>query len=96
MVRLPIVRELERDADAFIGPEALTFEGLESYLNLRVCIEALRRAGLRVDGSRLGEAIESLGTLDLGGFRLSFGHERHHASDYVEIGMRARDGRLLR
>lgn len=96
VARLPIVRELERDADDFIGPEAMTFEGLESYLNLRVCTEALRRAGPRADGLRLGEAIESLGALDLGGFRLSFGRERHHASDHVEIGMRARDGKLLR
>ncbi|WP_431099098.1 ABC transporter substrate-binding protein [Polaromonas aquatica] len=96
VARLPIVRELERDADDFIGPEAMTFEGLESYLNLRVCTEALRRAGPRADGQRLGEAIESLGALDLGGFRLSFGKERHHASDHVEIGMRARDGKLIR
>lgn len=103
VARLPIVRELERDADAFIGPEALTFEGLESYLNLRVCTEALRRAGPRADGQRLGEAIEGLGeaieglgALDLGGVRLLFGKERHHASDHVEIGMRARDGKLLR
>jgi len=96
VARLPIVRELERDADAFIGPEALTFEGLESYLNLRVCTEALRRASPRADGQRLGEAIESLGALDLGGVRLLFGKERHHASDHVEIGMRARDGKLLR
>jgi len=96
VARLPIVRELERDADAFIGPEALTFEGLESYLNLRVCTEALRRAGPRADGQRIGEAIESLGALDLGGFRLSFARERHQASDHVEIGMRSRDGKLLR
>jgi len=96
VARLPIVRELERDADAYIGPEALTFEGLESYLNLRVCTEALRRAGPRADGPRLGEAIESLGALDLGGFKLSFSRERHQASDHVEIGMRARNGRLLR
>lgn len=96
VARLPIVRELERDADAFIGPEALTFEGLESFLNLRVCTEALRRTGPRADGQRLGEAIESLGALDMGGFKLSFGKDRHHASDHVEIGMRARDGKLIR
>ena len=71
VTRLPIVRDLQRDADAFIGPEAVTFEGL-------------------------GDALESLGTLDLGGFRLVFGRDRHHGSDFVEIGMRARDGRLLR
>jgi hypothetical protein len=96
VTRLALVRDLQRDADAFIGPEATTFEGLEAYINLRVCAEALRRAGPRADGQRLGEALESLGALDLGGFRLVFGRDRHHGSDYVEIGMRARDGRMLR
>ncbi|QTN27110.1 ABC transporter substrate-binding protein [Rhodoferax sp. AJA081-3] len=96
VTRLALVRALQRDADAFIGPEAVTFEGLEAYINLRVCTEALRRAGPRADGQRLNEALESLGALDLGGFRLVFGRDRHHGSDYVEIGMRARDGRTLR
>lgn len=96
VTRLPIVRDLQRDADAFIGPEAATFEGLEAYLNLRLCTEALGRAGPRADGQRMGEALENMGTLDLGGFRLVLGRDRHHGSDFVEIGMRARDGRLLR
>lgn len=93
VTRLAIVRDLQRDADAFIGPEAATFEGLEAYINLRLCTEAVRRAGPRADGQRLADAVESLGALDLGGFRLVFGRDRHHGSDYVEIGMRARDGR---
>jgi branched-chain amino acid transport system substrate-binding protein len=92
--QLAIVRELERDADAFVGPEALTFEGLASYVHLRVCVDALRRANGRFDGPQLIEAFESLGTLNLGGFRLHFGRDRRHASEHVEIGMRARDGRL--
>ena len=96
VTRLPIVRDLQRDADDFIGPEALTFEGLEAYLNLRVCAEALRRAGAKPDGPRLAEAIAGLGSVDLGGFRIAFGRGKHHGSDLVEIGMRARDGRLLR
>jgi ABC-type branched-subunit amino acid transport system substrate-binding protein len=93
---LPIVRELSRDADAYIGPEAVSFEGLESYLSLRLCTEILRRAGTSADGKRLGETIENLGALDLGGFRLLFSRDRHHGSNFVEIGMRSRDGRLLR
>jgi branched-chain amino acid transport system substrate-binding protein len=96
LAALPIVRELQRDADEFIGPEALSFEGLEAYLHLRLCTAALRRAGNHLDLRGLGEAIEGLGTLDLGGFRFSFSRERHHGSDFVEIGMRARDGRVLR
>jgi branched-chain amino acid transport system substrate-binding protein len=92
--QLAIVRELERDADAFVGPEALTFEGLASYLHLRVCVDALRRANGRFDGPQLVDAFESLGTLNLSGFRLHFGRDRRHASEHVEVGMRARDGRL--
>lgn len=94
VAHLPIVRELQRDADAYIGPEAVTFEGLESYLHLRLCVEALRRGGSGADGSHLSEAIEHLGVLDLGGFAVGFGRGRHQGSDFVEIGMRARDGRL--
>ncbi|MEP6501767.1 MAG: ABC transporter substrate-binding protein [Betaproteobacteria bacterium] len=90
----PIVRDLQRDADAYIGPEAVTFEGLESYLHLRLCVEALRRAEGGSAGMRLSEAIERLGALELGGFAVSFGRDRHQGSDFVEIGMRARDGRL--
>jgi branched-chain amino acid transport system substrate-binding protein len=92
--QLPIVREFERDADAFVGPEAITFEGLASYLHLRVCVEALRRANGRFDAPQLIDAFEGLGALNLGGFRLNFGRDRHHASEHVEIGMRTRDGRL--
>lgn len=94
--RLPVVREFLRDADTFIGPEAITFEGLEAYLNLRLCAEALRRAGPSADGARLAQSLEALGALDMGGFRLRFGPGQHHGSDFVEVGLRARDGRLLR
>jgi branched-chain amino acid transport system substrate-binding protein len=94
--QLPVVREFERDADAYVGPEAFSFEGLASYLHLRLCVEALRRAGPRADPARLGEAIESLGELSLGGLRLHFGRDRHHGSDLVEIGLRSRDGKLRR
>jgi ABC-type branched-subunit amino acid transport system substrate-binding protein len=94
--QLPVVREFLRDADAFIGPEAVTFEGLEAYLNLRLLAEALRRAGPSVDSARLAQSLEALGAFDMGGFRLRFGPDQHHGSEFVEVGLRARDGRLLR
>jgi branched-chain amino acid transport system substrate-binding protein len=94
--QLPVVREFLRDADTYIGPEAVTFEGLEAYLSLRVLAEALRRAGPSVDSARLPQHLEALGTLDMGGFRARLGPGLHHGSVFVEVGMRARDGRLLR
>lgn len=94
--QLAVVREFLLDADTYIGPEAVTFEGLEAYLNLRVLGAALHRAGASVNRERLVQSLEGLGSLDLGGFRVRFGPGQHHGSMFVEVGMRARDGRLLR
>jgi hypothetical protein len=94
--QLPIVREFERDADAAGGPEAITFEGMASYLHLRVLTEALRRAHPKVDGARLGKALEEIGTLSLGGFVVRYDAEHRHGSDATEVGLRTRDGRLRR
>jgi ABC-type branched-subunit amino acid transport system substrate-binding protein len=94
--QLPLVREFERDVDAYGGPEAISFEGLAAYLSLRLCVEALRRAGGRGEPPALAHAIEALGTINLGGFPLSFSAQRHHGSDFVEIGVRSRDGRTRR
>jgi len=94
--QLPLVREFERDVDNFVGPEAVSFEGLAAYLHLRVLAEALRRGGARIDATRLADVIEGLGTLDLGGWRMHFGADRHQASEHVEIGLRTRDGQLRR
>ncbi|KQV88869.1 MULTISPECIES: ABC transporter substrate-binding protein [unclassified Roseateles] len=94
--QLPLVREFERDAESHVGPEAISLEGLAAYLHLRVCVEALRRAGNRVDGPGLASALENLGALDLGGFSVRFSPRQHRGSEHVEIGLRGRDGRLRR
>jgi ABC-type branched-subunit amino acid transport system substrate-binding protein len=94
--QLPLVREFERDAEAYVGPEAISLEGLAAYVHLRVCAEALRRAGNRVDGPALAAALENLGALDLGGFGVRFSARQHRGSEHVEIGLRGRDGRLRR
>lgn len=52
---------------------------------------ALQRAGVHTTRIPTDERFA-----DLGGFRLAFGRDRHHGSDFVEIGMRARDGRAMR
>jgi ABC-type branched-subunit amino acid transport system substrate-binding protein len=90
--QLPLVREFESDADTYVGPEAVSFEGLASYIHLRVCTAALRAGGAR----RLVDALEHLGTVDLGGLRLQLAPGQRQGLDLVEIGLRARDGKLRR
>jgi len=92
--QLPLVREFERAADT-VGAEAVSFEGLAAYLHLRICAEALARMA-KPEPARLASAIESLGTLDMGGLRVRFGPQQHLGSEYVEIGVLGRDGKLRR
>jgi len=94
--QLPLVREFERDVDTYGGPEAISFEGLAGYMAARLSVEALRRAGAQAEPSSVARAIEGLGSFSLGGFPLNFSAERHHGSDFVEIGVRSRDGRTRR
>jgi branched-chain amino acid transport system substrate-binding protein len=60
------------------------FVSLEGYLNARVIVEALRRAGSQPTRSSLRYALESIRGFDLGiGAPLSFGPERRQGLDSV-------------
>lgn len=95
---LPLTRELLRDAEASVGSDtAVSLEGLEAYLAVRVFAEALRRsASGPVDPKRLTEALGALGGLDMGGWPLRFTNQQRQGSSRVMLGLRARDGRMLR
>ena len=57
---------------------------LEGYVNARVVVEAVRRAGPQPTRGTLRQALESIKGLDLGiGAALSFGPERHQGLDSV-------------
>ncbi|HET7866204.1 MAG TPA: ABC transporter substrate-binding protein, partial [Burkholderiaceae bacterium] len=94
--QLPLMTEFDRDSDAFGSPEGLSFEGLAGYMHVRLCVEGLRRAGTRGGPGSLVRGIEALGEVSIGGFRARFGPQQHHGSGFVEVGLRARDGRLRR
>ncbi|HSW22448.1 MAG TPA: ABC transporter substrate-binding protein [Burkholderiaceae bacterium] len=94
---LPLARELQADADGGPGPAALTFEGTEAYLNVRLAALALRRAApVRSGHAAFPGAIEGLGPLAIGGFPLVPGRPGKSASDWVDVGYRQRHGLLLR
>ena len=65
------------------------------YLNMRVLLEALRRAGKGVTSQSLVSTMERLGTLDLGGYKLSYGPNNHHGSKYVDMSVIGPGGRYI-
>jgi len=65
-------------------PQRYSFISLEGYVNARVVVEAVRRAGPNPTRSGFRQALESLKNLDLGiGAALTFGPERHQGLDSV-------------
>jgi ABC-type branched-subunit amino acid transport system substrate-binding protein len=70
--------------DEAYTPQRHSFISLEGYVNARVVVEALRRAGSNPSRAAFRVALESLRGLDLGiGAALTFGPERHQGLDSV-------------
>jgi branched-chain amino acid transport system substrate-binding protein len=64
--------------------EQLSFRSLEGFVNAKVIVEALRRAGANATRAGFRQALESLKNFDLGiGAPLNFGPERHQGLDSV-------------
>jgi len=78
----PQIPEYLRDAK--YASEQLSFRSLEGFVNARVIVEGLRRAGPNPTRAAFRQALESLKNFDLGiGASLTFGPERHQGLDSV-------------
>ena len=78
----PTLPEVLRDRGYL--PQRYSFISLEGFVNAKVIVEALRRAGANPTRASLRQSLESLHNLDLGiGAPLTFGPERHQGLDSV-------------
>jgi ABC-type branched-subunit amino acid transport system substrate-binding protein len=66
------------------------------YVNLRVVLELLRRAGRNLSAATLAPAIERVGRVDLGGYTVTYGPNNHHGSKFVDITIIGPGGRYIR
>jgi branched-chain amino acid transport system substrate-binding protein len=78
----PAVPEGLRDSQYTV--QRYSFISLEGFVNAKVVVEALRRAGPQPTRQSLRQALESLRNFDLGiGSTVTFGPERHQGLDSV-------------
>jgi branched-chain amino acid transport system substrate-binding protein len=78
----PAVPEALRDPN--YGVQRVSFISLEGFVNAKVLVEALRRAGPQPTRASFRQALESLRNFDLGiGAALTFGPEKHQGLDSV-------------
>ena len=74
----------------------VNFSTLEGFIAAKVMTEGLRRAGKDLTRDRFIAAMESINSLDLGGFGVSFSSTNHSASKFVDLAMIGRSGKFVR
>ena len=73
----------------------LTYSAMEGYINARVKIEAIKRAGNKPPREGIVTALESMRKVDLGGYMLSVSATNHTGSEIVELAIIGKDGRFM-
>lgn len=93
--KVQVVRDYQAAMRA-TGKEDFSLGSLESYINTRILIEALDRAGREVTRAKLRAALMSLQKFDLGGFSVDYsGAAPFVASRYVDMGVLGSNGRFV-
>jgi branched-chain amino acid transport system substrate-binding protein len=82
--RLPVVAAYQRAMHA-AGDRQFDSISLEGYIAARVMSEGLRRAKLPLSRASVLQALQALGTLDLGGVTVSYLEPGRRGSDYVVL-----------
>jgi hypothetical protein len=69
---------------------------MEGYVNAKVLVEGLRRAGPKLTREGFVRAMESMQRVDFGGLMVTYGPDDHTGSEFVELTMIGKHGKFLR
>ncbi|QNP47303.1 ABC transporter substrate-binding protein [Diaphorobacter aerolatus] len=93
--RLQLVRDYQSAMRAK-GHNEFSQGSLEAYVNARVLIEGLERAGKEPSPAKLRSALASIRQWDLGGFMVDFGSQAPYVgSRFIDLGVLGNGGRFL-
>jgi branched-chain amino acid transport system substrate-binding protein len=74
----------------------VSYAAMEGFVSAKVFVEGLRRAGHNLTREGFVHGLESMQRSDLGGVMVTYGPDDHSGSEFVELTMIGRDGRLVR
>jgi branched-chain amino acid transport system substrate-binding protein len=94
-VRLKIVTEYNEALKA-LGRGTPSFYGLEAFIEAKVLVEGLKRAGPAPSPASLVKSLESMGDYDLGGYFVSYKPDAHTGSLFVEVDVISSTGAVVR
>lgn len=90
----PVVREYQKVS---AKPGVYSYYGMEGYLMARTMVEGLKRMGAKEPSrERLVSALESMGNVDYGGFKLNYSASGRQGSSFVELTVLGANGKLLK
>ncbi|EAR17568.1 ABC transporter substrate-binding protein [Synechococcus sp. W2B2] len=94
--RTPVVRDYQNKISKLKPDIPYSFVGLEGYIAASMLVQALQKAGPDLTRKRFITAVESLGTVDLGGYKVTFGPRQRNGSDIVHLTfLVGRDGSFI-
>ncbi|MEB0140364.1 MULTISPECIES: ABC transporter substrate-binding protein [unclassified Undibacterium] len=78
------------------GINDLNFSSLEGYIDAKIFVEGLRRAGQNLTREKFISALETINmrSYDGGGFDVSFSPSNHNGSKYVDMTVISKDGKF--
>ncbi|HEY0846135.1 MAG TPA: ABC transporter substrate-binding protein [Noviherbaspirillum sp.] len=74
----------------------VSYAAMEGYVNAKVLVEALRRAGPKLTREGFLRALESMQRVDFGGLMVTYGPNDHTGSEFVELTMIGKNGKFVR
>ena len=74
---------------------AIDYDHFFGFVNTRVLLEGLKRAGPKLTPLTLVQTFEKMTKYDLGGYTVQYGPQNHHGSHFVDIGIVGPGGRFI-
>jgi ABC-type branched-subunit amino acid transport system substrate-binding protein len=74
----------------------MSYAAMDGFVSAKVLVEGLRRAGPTLTRDSFIRGLESIRQVDLGGLMVSYSAQDHTGSEFVELTMIGRNGRLVR
>lgn len=92
----PLIHEY-RKVMAKAGISDYNFSSLEGYIDAKVMVEGLKRAGHDLTREKLIHALETINAsnFDMGGFDVNFSPTNHNGSKYVDMTVITKDAKFL-
>jgi len=92
---LPVVKEYQNIYGTATGKKEFSYLGLEVFINAKVLVEGLRKAGRNVTRETLVYGLETMGDRQYGSMRIGYGPGDREGSTYVGLTIINREGRFV-